>query len=747
MSRRRALSRREFLEAGAGALIVTFAFPRGLLAAGGGDRAAAALTRDPGDPEAGALDSWLRIDGQGTVTLFVGKVELGTGVATALAQIAADELDVPVTQVKVVQGTTGETPDQGRTTGSKTLQNGGVEVRRAAATAREALLALAAARLGVPVADLEVEDGRVTARHGRQNVTYAALIGGARFGRPVDDRVRVKTAGQYRVVGRSVPRVELPAKVFGTHEYVHNIRVPGMAHGRVVRPPAVGATVASVDEGSVRSIPGVIRVVRRGNFLGVVAEREEQAIAAARALRVRWHQPENPLPDPESMYQAMATGPATEESLVLTGDTAAALEHAAIRRHAVYRMPFQNHASIGPSCAVADVSGDKATIWSGTQGSYRLRDALAALLRLGPERVQVVWTEASGCYGHNGADDAAADAALLSQATGRPVRVQWSCADELGWEPKGPAMVIDVAGGLDPGGQVVAWRYTVSTPSHASRVDGRPGNLLAEQLMGGTLHTGQVGGDRNARHSYVFPNDSVIVRWLDRSILRASALRGLGAPGNVFANESFVDELAAAAGADPVEFRLRHLRDARAAAVIRRAAALARWEPRVSPAPVPRPAADVLTGRGIAFAQYENAYTYVATIVTVEVNRRTGAVRVGRAWVAHDCGLIVNPDGLRNQIEGATLQGISRALHEEVRWRGATIDSVDWRSYRILTFADLPKAVEIELIDHPEAAVWGAGEPATCTVGAAIANAIFDATGVRLRDIPFTPDRVRRALG
>jgi CO/xanthine dehydrogenase Mo-binding subunit len=443
----------------------------------------------------------------------------------------------------------------------------------------------------------------------------------------------------------------------------------------------------------------------------------------------------------------MHTTASRERVLTSIGNVDAPLADGARQLQATYFTPYQSHGSIGPSCAVADVRDDEATVWSGTQGSYALRDALAELLGVAPERVRVVWTEASGCYGHNGADDAAADAALLSQAVHRPVRVQWSRADELGWDPKSPAMRMDVRGAVDARGRVVVWDYAVTTPTHSTRPGGHAGNLLAGQLLGLTGRSGFGGGDRNARHNYIFPADRVVSRQFEHGPLRPSAMRGLGAPANLFATESFMDELAAVAHVDPIQFRLGHLQDPRGIAVIQRVAELSGWEPRPSPRRIARAGDSAMeVGRGIAFAQYENQFAYIATIAEVEVHPASGRVRVRRACVAFDCGLIVNPDGLRNQIEGATIQGISRALLEAVRYDDRAVTSVDWKTYPILAFPDVPDTVEVALLNHPDQPAWGAGEPATCTVAGAIANAIFDATGARVRAVPFTPERVRAAL-
>lgn len=719
-------SRREFVQ-GSGAVVVAFGLP----GVARGDLAPRRL------PAASSVDAWLQVAADGGVTVFTGKVELGTGVATALAQVVAEELDVAVSRITMVQGDTGRTQDQGQTTGSLTIQQGAPALREAAAAARQALLELASTRLRVPADRLVVNDGAVTTAQGRR-VTYGELIGGKRFERRVAGATPKRPA-QYRVVGTSVPRIDLPAKVTGRYVNVHDVRVAGMLHGRVVRPPRPGARVASLDEISVRAVPGLVRVVRRHDFVGVIAEREEHAAEAARRLAVTWT-PAPEFPEMAALHAWLRERRTTDHALRTQGDVGAALRAAARTLHAVYHWPFQMHASIGPSCAVADVKPDAATVWSATQGSWGLRSAIASLLGMADERVRVVFVEGSGCYGHNGADDVAADAALLSRAVGRPVRVQWTRADEHAWEPKGPAMVMEVRGGLDASGRIVAWDYAAWTPTHATRPNGQPGNLLAGQLTGSTPRYGQVGGGRNAEHPYTVGAERIVLHALAESPLRTSALRGLGAPQNTFANESFVDELATAAGADPVDFRLRHLRDPRAIAVIREVARLARWHGRPS-GRAPRGA-----GRGFAYVRYKNSSAYVAMVADVAVELASGAVRVRRVFVAHDCGLVVNPDGLRNQIEGGVIQSISRTLEEEVRFDRSGVRSLDWTTYPILTFAEVPDAIEITLIDRRDEPSVGAGEPAACPVAAAIANAIFDATGVRLRTVPFTRERVQAAL-
>ena len=738
------LSRREFL-ADAGILAVGFTLiPRSVRGLSLGSREAEAA------PSADALDSWLVIGRDDRVTVYAGKVELGTGVSTALRQIVAEELDVPLERITWVQGDSQLTVDQGRTVGSGSVKRGGAQLRRAAAEARQALLEMAASKLNVTANQLEIADGAISVTGGgSRRLTFGALIGGGRFERTISGRAPVKAASQYKLVGRAVPRVEIPAKVTGKHVYVHDLRLPGMVHGRVVRPPRVGATLESLDEQSAARLPGVIRVVRKGTFVGVVAEREEQAVRAGKALNVKWNAPPV-LPDAAELYTRFKSLAKTERVVGEAGDANAALRSATRPVRATYRWPFQLHASIGPSCAVADVRGDNATVYSATQGAHQLVAPIAALLGMPAEGVRVIFTEGSGCYGHNGADDVAGDAALLSQAIGRPVRVQWSREDEHAWEPEGPAMLFEMAGAVGADGKISAWTYDAWTPTHGARPTRDPATLVPGALVAGSAPGGEFfsgGGERNARTTYVLPNERVTSHPVPSFPIRTSSLRGLGSPQNSFANESFIDELAAAARLDPVELRRRHLTDPRALAVIDAAAKRAGWVARSSPpARAGAASSQARKGRGFAYVQYDRTEAYVAAVVDVDVRPDTGTVRVRRVCVAHDCGLIVNPDGLRNQVEGNVIQAISRTLKEAVRFDTTRVTGVDWNGYPILRFSEIPDAIDIELIDRPDQPSVGAGEAATSPIPAAIANAIFDATGARLRQVPFTPDRVRAVL-
>jgi nicotinate dehydrogenase subunit B len=708
------------------------------------DRPAHQTEQDVRTRDAAAVGSFLEIDPDGTVTVYSGKVELGTGIATALAQIVADELGVPFDRVQMVMGDTALTPDQGTTAGSKTIQIAGPLLGRAAAEARRELLDRAADRLEVAPADLMILDGLVRPVDGSPAAIPIGDLAGEPFSGRIPDADVVQETYRHDLVGQPVLRVDLLAKVTGGEAYVHDIRLDGMLHGRVirryVRTMAGAGRIADVDDRQAKAMPGVVAIVRNGNFLGLVAEREEEAIRAAESVQVTWEE-DNLLPDRESLHDHMRVQPGHDTEPLNEGDVDAAMGSAMLTMAATYRFPMQAHASMGPSCAVADLRGESATIYTSTQGVYGLRQALAPLLGLDEDQIRLVFREGAGCYGHNGADDVTADAALLSQAVGRPVRVQWMRRDEFAWEPKGPAMLIDMAAGLDDGGAVTAWDHTVWTPTHTTRPGGQPGNLLAGQQVDPPMSPAvlrNVGGDRNAPTTYSFPSERVTMHWLNDAPLRPSAFRSLGGLHNTTANEMFLDEVAMTTGVDPVEMRLRHLNDPRALEVVNAAAVRARWG---SPLPAIK---GFKTGRGFAYARYETEYTYVAMVAEVAVDPDQGGVRVTRVVVARDCGLIINPDGVRNQIEGNVIQGISRSLKEEVTWDNREVTSLTWETYPVLTFPEAPE-IEIVLIDRPDTPPYGAGEPAICPVTAAIGNAIFAATGARLRDVPFTPERLLAA--
>jgi CO/xanthine dehydrogenase Mo-binding subunit len=769
------LSRRGFLT-GAGALAVAFSLAPDML----DPRAAAAGppgVRVENGPTADAL-SWLVLT-PGGVAIHSGKVELGTGVRTALTQIVLEELRLPAgEEITYVQGDTAVTPDQGTTAGSKTIQNGGPELRKAAATAFQALLGLAAQRFGVAREKVVARDGVFSVPGTRHSVTYRQLLARADLVLVADPDAPLAAPVDYQVVGQSVSRVDLPDKVTGRFTYLQDVSLPGMLHGRVVRPSGRNARFVAIEPDSLqraREIPGFVTVVQRGDFVGVVATSEWAAIQAANpdtGIRVVWEDGQPLVPQatfPEALRDPAHHYRTVEE--VAVGDVDQAMESAAVQVRAGYFTPFQMHGSMGPSCAVADVqrkphpvTGIQATVWSATQAVYRLRTTLANLLELPESAVHVVYQEAAGCYGHNGADDAAADAALLSQAVGKPVRVQWARQDEHGWEPLGPAMAHDLRGGVTDG-EVVAWEHVIYTPTHNSRPDGRPGTVLAGALSGAGLpaplptSAGNAGG-RNGPVTYTFPHRRLVAHLVrsfettgpDSNVPaaplryrfpRTTALRSLGGFSNTFANESFLDELAAAAGLDPFELRLRSLDDPRAVAVVEA----------LGDAWAARPRGGDGTGAGLAFARYETEYTYVALYAEVTVDSTTGRIRVRRVVVAHDCGLVINPDGLRNQIEGSVIQGISRTLREEVHLDARGVTSVVWQQnqsnptpqYPILRFSEVPE-IDVILLDRPDEPAWGAGEPTIVPVAAAVGNAVFAATGVRMRTLPMTPDRVLAAL-
>ncbi len=738
------VSRRWFMQGCSAALVVGFSLGRPLLS-----MAAEALDINAADKpiDGDQVDSWLVVRDDGQVVVYSGKVELGTGVETALRQITAEELCVAFAATSLVQGDTRLTPNQGVTAGSKTIQVGAQQLRRAAATAREALLERGAATLGVTLGELEAQDGRVQVMASPQrSVGYAELIGGKAFDAAVDDSAPLLEPARYRLVGTSVPRVDIPPKLFGEFSFVQDIRLPGMLHGRVVRPPIAGvsALAAEIESMDDSALPEGAQVVRRGAFLGVVAPTEWAAVQAAQALKVVWKHDVR-LPEMERLHDHLESLAARTRRVVDRGELHPQFEAADQVLEAQYEWPYQSHDSIGPSCAVADVRAEEITLWSGTQGPHQLREALAALVGRPKDSVRVIYTEASGCYGHNGADDVAGDAVLLSMAVGRPVRVQWSRADEHGWNPKGPAMRMRLRAALNEAGEVRAWSFRNWTPTHSTRPGPDAGDraLLAGMLIHGMPDFDRtVGGDRNAPVDYRFEHCRVEINWLKvaDTPLRPSALRALGAVPNCFANECFFDELAHAAGRDPLTMRLDYLNDERARAVLEAAADKARW-PRGRTGAA-RWSSGAVSGRGIAYARYENENAYVAVIADVEVSER--GVRVTRVTVGHDCGLIINPDGVRNQIEGNVLQATSRALKEEVRFGREGVTSLEWGAYPLITFAEIPQ-VDIVLIDRPDKPSLGAGEATTAPVPAAIGNAIFDATGLRLRQVPFTRQRMLAA--
>jgi nicotinate dehydrogenase subunit B len=686
----------------------------------------------------GEVQGFLVFHPSGEVSVFVGKVDLGTGVQTALLQIVAEELDVPMERIRYTQGDTALTPDQGPTSGSFAIERGGMQLRHAAATARQALLARAAEALHVDRADLTIQNGAVRTQDARQ-VPLGDLVKDAPIALAVDVNAPTKSPSEYRIVGRPVPRVDIPDKVAARFTYMQDFRLPGMLHARVIRPPAIGATLLEVDESSLHDVPGVVQVVRLGNFLGVVARTEWAAIRAARTLVVKWSEAAT-LPDQAKLWDVVRATPVVREDVTSAiGDIDQALRIAKTVHEATFDFAIQTHGSIGPSCAVAQFDGDQVTCWTASQSVHTLRHQLAATLGLSAEKVRCIYIAGAGCYGRNGHEDAAADAVLLARAVGQPVRVQWMRADEHGWDPKGPPTLIDMRGGLNADGKVVAWSGAFFYPQ------GGAGNvaLVASDLAGLPSDSGLNPGNviNDTAIPYRFPNINTVAHRLASTPLKPSWIRTPGRMQNTFANEAFLDELAEASGIDPIDLRLQYIDDPRGQAVLEAVDRLAGWRTRSHPDRSER----IVVGRGLAYVKYELYRTYVAAVADVEVNRDSGELRVRRCFVVQDCGQIINPDGVRNQIEGNIIQTVSRALLEQVTFDRKMVTSLDWASYPILTFPDVPE-VMIELIDRPEMPPWGSGEPSAAVVPAAIANAFFDATGKRLRSVPFTADKVKAAL-
>jgi len=700
--------------------------------------------------ESGAFETFIKITADGSVNAYNGHVDLGTGIRTSLGQIVAEELDVSFARVVVVLGDTSVVPNQGATIASETIQITAVPLRKAAAQARQFLVARAAERLEALVGDLSIEDGLIRGKDNR-TVSYGELISDEVIRLELADDVAVKDVSTYSIVGQSVPRVDLPAKATGELVYVHDMRLPGMLHGRVVRPPYagidagpfVGTSLIAVDEDSVRDVPGLVAVIRIGDFVGVVAEREENAIKAAAKLRVSW-KPVPTLPDLGDLQTALRANPSTPRTLIDKGDVDAAIASAAKPMARTYVWPYQMHGSIGPSCAVADYQDGAIRVWSGTQNPHLLRADLAMLIERPEAEIDVVRMEAAGCYGRNCADDVTADALLLSRAVGRPVRVQLTREQEHAWEPKGTGQLMDVKGGLNADGNVAAYDFATRYPSN-----GAP--TLALLLTGRITPEPAVFemGDRTAIPPYDYENMRVVAHDMP-PIVRASWFRGVSALPNTFAHESYIDELATEAGVDPIEYRLRYLKDSRAVDLVNAVAERAGWKPR--PVRQEKEAeGDIVRGRGFAYALYVHSKfpgfgaAWSAWIADVAVNKATGDVSVTRVVAGQDSGLMINPDGIRHQIHGNVIQSTSRALMEEVSFERASVTAREWGAYPIIKFPDVPK-IDVLMLPRQDQPPLGVGESASVPSAAAIANAIYDATGVRFRELPFTPERILQGL-
>jgi CO/xanthine dehydrogenase Mo-binding subunit len=758
MEKSAAFSRRSLLKAG-GALVVSVGTPISLEAVLGLQSALAQGAKPPLTPD--QLSSYIAVNADGTVAAFFGKMDMGHGITVAIGQMVAEELDVPFKAVKVYLADTATSVNQGGASGSTGIQLGGKQMRVAAAEARRVLVDMAAEKLGLPADQLTVTDGVVQAKgDAAKKVSYAELIGGRyfnvqlewnkQFGNPLyaPGKAQPKKPSEHRIVGQRIKREDIAPKVFCQEDFCTDVRVPGMLHGRMIRPAIAGAVPVKVDESSIKDIPGA-KVVWQDGFLGVVADKEWDAIQAMQKLKVEWSKVEPPFPAQASLYDHIRKAPVRKraEEGKTTGNVDEAFKTAARVIEAEYEWPFQSHASMGPACALVEIKDGMVTCWSGTQKSHFVQAGIAETLGVPLDKVHVKWLTGPGSYGRNDADDVAMDAAVMAKATGRPVRVQYMRDQGTGWDPKGPASIHRARAAIDASGAMVAYEFT---SKGFSRVDvdtngSHTYDTLAGQARGVALKSGD--GFGIPAESYEFPNKRMawetIPPLLDRSSpLRSSHLRDPVGPQIHFASESFMDEVAAALNLDPIEFRLRHVKDPRDVALIKAAAEKSGWQTR--PSPRRDQTGNKVAGRGIAYSQRNG--TRVAVVAEVEVDRSSGKIWARRFTVAHDCGQIINPDGLEKCIEGNIVQGISRTLWEEVKFDGKNVTSVDWLTYPILDITETPEKIESVLINHPEIAPSGAGEPSIRPVAAAIANAIFDATGVRIRRVPFSPDRVKAAF-
>ncbi len=751
------LSRRSILKAG-GALVVSIGLPVGLDTVLAVNAAYAQGARPPLVPN--ELASYIAVNADGSVAAFFGKMDMGHGLFVAIGQMVAEELDVPFNRVKVIMGDTATSVNQGGASGSTAIQYGGKQMRAAAAEARRVLVEMAAEKLGVPADQLAVADGVVHVKaDAAKKASYAELIGGRYFNVQLEwnkqignllyapGKAQPKSYKEHKIVGQPIKREDVAPKVFCQEDFCTDVKVPGMVHGRMIRPPVAGSVPVKVDEASVKDIPGV-RVVWQRGFLGVVAEKEWDAIRAAESLKVEWSDSSPSFPGTGGIYDHIRRAPVRKREVgANVGNVDEAFRTAARVVEAEYEWPFQSHASMGPACAVVEIKDGKATCWSGSQKTHFVRDGVAAILEMPAESVRTIWVTGPGSYGRNDAGDAAMDAAVLAKAVGRPVRLQYMREQGTAWDPKGPASIHRARAAIDSSGTVVAYDFL---SKGFSRIDvmmneSNPADTLAGHMLGVPLRVNDGFGVPAEAYEFAHKRSAweTIGPLLDRaSPLRSAHLRDPVGPQIHFASESFIDEVAAAINLDPIEFRLRHVKDPRDIAVIKAAAEKAKWETRVSPRRDQR--GTIASGRGIAYCQRNG--TRVAVIAEVDINRTSGKIWARKFTVAHDCGQIINPGGLAMCIEGNIVQGVSRTLWEEVQFDRNAVTTVDWVTYPILDITETPEAIETVLINHPELPPTGAGEPSIRPVAAAIANAIFDATGVRIRRVPFSPDRVKAAL-
>ncbi len=751
-------SRRSMLKTG-GALVVSIGMPMGFDAVLGVGNAFAQGTKPPLTPD--QLSSYIAVNADGSVSAFFGKMDMGQGLFVAIGQMVAEELDVPFKSVTVIMGDTATSVNQGGASGSTGIQRGGLQMRMAAAEARRVLVEMAAQKLGLPADALTVTEGVV---HGKtdhaKKASYAELIGGRYFNVLLDwnkeigntlyapGKAKPKDAKEHVIVGKPIPRADIAPKVYAQEDFCTDVQVPGMVHGRMIRPAVAGAVPVKVDEGSIADIPGA-RVVWDKGFLGVVADREWDAIRAAQKLKVEWSEAKPPFPDSSAIYDHIRKAPVRKREIggKETGNVDEAFKTAARVVEAEYEWPFQSHACMGPACATVEIKDGNVTCWTGSQKPHFVQKGIALTLDIAPERVRSIWVVGPGSYGRSDADDAAMDAAVLAKAVGKPVRVQYTREEATGWDPKGPASIHRARAAIDAAGNVVAYEFT---SKGFSRIDvntngSAPWDTLAGQLRNVALKSGD--GFGVPAESYEFANKRMawetIPPLLERgSPLRSAHLRDPVGPQVHFASESFMDEVAAALAIDPIELRLRHVKDARDAAVIKAAAEKSGWQSR--PSPRRDQTGSKVSGRGIAYSQRNG--TRCAIVAEVDIDRASGKIWARKFTVAHDCGQIINPEGLKHTIEGNIVQGVSRTLWEEVKFDGKNVTSIDWLTYPILDITETPQTIDVALINHPEIAPTGAGEPSIRPVAAAIANAVFDATGVRIRRVPFSPDRVKQSL-
>jgi nicotinate dehydrogenase subunit B len=751
-------SRRSMLKAG-GALVVSIGMPIGLDAVLGIGEAFAQGTKPPLTPD--QLSSYIAVNADGSVSAFFGKMDMGQGLFVAIGQMVAEELDVPFASVTVIMGDTASSVNQGGASGSTGIQRGGMQMRMAAAEARRVLVEMAAEKLGLPADALTVIEGVV---HGKadkaKKASYAELIGGRYFNVQLDwnkqfgntlyapGKAKPKDPKDYTIVGEPIARADIAPKVYAQEDFCTDVKVPGMVHGRMIRPAVAGAIPVKVDEKSIADIPGA-RVVWDQGFLGVVADKEWDAIKAAQRLKVEWSDAKPPFPDWSTLYDHIRKAPVRKREISgkETGNVDDVFKTAARVVEAEYEWPFQSHACMGPACALVEIKDGNATCWTGSQKTHFVRNGIALTLGIAAEKVRSIWVVGPGSYGRSDADDAAMDAAVLANAVGKPVRVQYTREQATGWDPKGPASIHRARAAIDGSGNVVAYEFTSKGFSRwdVQTNGSKPEDTLAGHFRGVPLKVND--GFGVPAESYEFANKRLawetIAPLLDRaSPLRSAHLRDPVGPQIHFASESFMDELAAALHLDPIEFRLRHVKDARDTAVIKAAAEKAGWASR--PSPRRDQSGNQVSGRGIAYSQRDG--TRCAIVAEVDIDRASGKIWARKFTIAHDCGQIINPDGLKHTIDGNIVQGISRTLWEEVKFDGKNVTSVDWMTYPILDITETPQAIDIVLINHPEIAPSGAGESSIRPVAAAIANAIFDATGVRIRRVPFSPDRVKQSL-